>query len=68
MSGVGLPPGYVEMLGGPKAQVREAQLRVYRVVNEHFNRRTILYAGDTRPFAAAWGTAAPISQQIAKDP
>ena len=33
-SEVVLPVGYAEMLGGLKAQVRQAQFRAYRVVNE----------------------------------
>ena len=33
-SGLVLPVGYAEMLGGLKAQVRQAQFRAHRVVNE----------------------------------
>jgi len=33
-SEVVLPVGYAEMLGGLKAQVRQAQFRAHRVVNE----------------------------------
>ena len=33
-SEVALPSGYAEMLGGLKAQVRQAQFRAHRVVNE----------------------------------
>ena len=33
-SEVALPSGYAEMLGGLEAQVRQAQFRAHRVVNE----------------------------------